>query len=86
MLKYRVLVLELGVVPKVEALDQLKDDESGELIIGPGSGGMQARFSEAKRALPPIVRDQEEKLAQAKRFAMEQSVQHVFFYFISLLT
>ncbi|XP_057307657.1 poly(U)-binding-splicing factor PUF60-like isoform X2 [Hydractinia symbiolongicarpus] len=68
---------ELGVVPKVEALDQPKDDESGELIIGPGSGGLQARFSEAKKALPPIVRDQEERLAQAKRFAMEQSVQHV---------
>lgn len=57
--------------------DQPKDDESGELILGPGCGGLQSRFSEAKKALPKLVREQEEKLAQAKRFAMEQSVQHV---------
>lgn len=70
---------ELGSeAPKVEiACDQPRDDESGELILGPGCGGLQSRFSEAKKALPKLIREQEEKLAQAKRFAMEQSVQHV---------
>lgn len=70
--------LELGVeAPKVEVCNQPKDDESGELVLGVGGGGLQARFSEAKKALPKILREQEEKLALAKRFAMEQSVQHV---------
>lgn len=56
---------------------QPKDDEKGELVLGVGGGGLQARFSEAKKALPTISRAHEEKLALAKRFAMEQSVQHV---------
>lgn len=70
---------DLGVeAPKVDIVtDQIIDDESGDLIIGPGCGGLAARMSEAKRALPKLIREQEEKLAQAKRFAMEQSVQHV---------
>lgn len=63
--------------PKIEISDQPKDDETGELVLGVGGGGLQARFSEAKKALPKIVREHEEKLALAKRFAMEQSVQHV---------
>eukprot|EP00794_Sanderia_malayensis_P005472 gene5472-6156_t len=53
------------------------DDPSGQLIAGPGAGGLQPRPSEAKRALPKITRPQEEALAKAKRYAMEQSVQHV---------
>ena len=57
--------------------NQPKDNEKGELVLGVGGGGLQARFSEAKKALPKILREQEEKLALAKRFAMEQSVQHV---------
>lgn len=57
--------------------DQVVDNESGELIIGPGCGGFPTRFSEAKKALPKLLREQEEKLAMAKRFAMEQSVQFV---------
>lgn len=68
---------EIGVQVSNDDSDQPKDDESGELLVGPGNGGMQPRVSEAKRALPKLVREQEEKLAQAKRFAMEQSVQHV---------
>ncbi|XP_066915151.1 poly(U)-binding-splicing factor PUF60-like isoform X1 [Clytia hemisphaerica] len=57
--------------------NQPKDDGKGDLLLGIGGGGLQARFSEAKKALPKILREQEEKLALAKRFAMEQSVQHV---------
>jgi len=68
---------EIGVVVKTEVVDQIRDDESGELVLGPGTGGLQPRVSEARRALPKLIREQEEKLAQAKRFAMEQSVQHV---------
>jgi len=70
---------ELGVeAPKVEPImDQAIDDQTGDLMVGPGCGGLASRFSEAKKALPKLVREQEEKLAQAKRFAMEQSVQHV---------
>lgn len=71
---------ELGTeAPKIEhnPCDQPKDDETGELLIGPGCGGLTSRFSEAKKALPKLIREQEEKLAHAKRFAMEQSVQHV---------
>ena len=71
-------LLELGVeAPKVLTHDQPKDTEGGELVLGVGGGGLQARFSEAKKALPKILREHEEKLALAKRFAMEQSVQHV---------
>ena len=70
---------ELGLeAPKMEPVkDQVTDDQSGDLVVGPGCGGLASRFSEAKKALPKLVREQEEKLAQAKRFAMEQSVQHV---------
>lgn len=69
---------ELGVeAPKIVEANQPKDTEAGELVVGVGGGGLQARFSEAKKALPKILREQEEKLALAKRFAMEQSVQHV---------
>ena len=70
---------ELGLeAPKVDPVStQVKDDQSGDLVVGPGCGGLASRFSEAKKALPKLVREQEEKLAQAKRFAMEQSVQHV---------
>ncbi|RMX47423.1 hypothetical protein pdam_00002155 [Pocillopora damicornis] len=58
--------------------DQPIDDGSnGELVIGPGAGGMQPRPSEVKRALPPLTYQQEEMLKKAKRFAMEQSVQQV---------
>ena len=58
--------------------DQPVDDGSkGELVIGPGAGGMQPRPSEVKRALPPLTYQQEEMLKKAKRFAMEQSVQQV---------
>lgn len=58
--------------------DQPIDDGSkGELIIGPGAGGMQPRPSEVKRALPPLTYQQEEMLKKAKRYAMEQSVQQV---------
>lgn len=58
--------------------DQPIDDGSkGELIIGPGAGGMQPRPSEVKKALPPLTYQQEEMLKKAKRFAMEQSVQQV---------
>ena len=71
------MIPEIGVVVKEEQSDQPIDDESGELLLGPGTGGLQPRVSEAKRALPKLVREQEERLAQAKRFAMEQSVQHV---------
>ena len=53
------------------------DDQKGQLIAGPGAGGLQPRPSEAKKALPKLTREQEEALARAKRFAMEQSVQHV---------
>lgn len=60
--------------------DQPIDDGSnGELVIGPGAGGMQPRPSEVKRALPPLTYQQEEMLKKAKRFAMEQSVQQVRF-------
>ncbi len=55
----------------------LTDDVNGNLIAGPGAGGLQPRPSEAKRALPKLTRSQEEALAKAKRYAMEQSVQHV---------
>jgi len=71
---------ELGhEAPIVQApvMDQQVDDCTGDLVLGPGCGGMQCRFTEAKKALPKLIREQEEKLAQAKRFAMEQSVQHV---------
>lgn len=58
--------------------DQPIDDGSkGELVIGPGAGGMQPRPSEVKRALPPLTYQQEEMLKKAKRYAMEQSVQQV---------
>lgn len=58
--------------------DQPVDDGSkGELVIGPGAGGMQPRPSEVKRALPPLTYQQEEMLKKAKRYAMEQSVQQV---------
>ena len=58
--------------------DQPIDDGSkGELVIGPGAGGMQPRPSEVKKALPPLTYQQEEMLKKAKRFAMEQSVQQV---------
>lgn len=61
-----------------DAEDQPVDDGSkGELVIGPGAGGMQPRPSEVKRALPPLTYQQEEMLKKAKRFAMEQSVQQV---------
>ena len=66
-----------GEVVLAEPSDQPIDNESGQLIIGPGAGGLQPRPSEAKKALPPLTREMEEFLAQAKRFAMEQSVQHV---------
>ena len=66
-----------GELPKLEIIDQPCNLNKGELTVGPGSGGLQPRFSEAKRALPKLVRAHEERLAQAKRFAMEQSVQHV---------
>ena len=69
---------DLGIEVKVEPIsDQLTDDGKGELLVGAGSGGFQYRFSEAKKALPNLIREQEEKLAHAKRYAMEQSVQHV---------
>lgn len=58
--------------------DQPIDDGSkGELVIGPGAGGMQPRPSEVKKALPPLTYQQEEMLKKAKRYAMEQSVQQV---------
>lgn len=58
--------------------DQPVDDGSaGELVAGPGAGGMQPRPSEVKRALPPLTPMQDEMLKRAKRFAMEQSVQQV---------
>lgn len=75
-------ILEIGVVVKAEVVDQIRDDESGELVLGPGTGGLQPRVSEARRALPKLIREQEEKLAQAKRFAMEQSVQHVSYHIV----
>jgi len=72
---------ELGVEPPKKVVErqetQPKDNEKGELVLGVGGGGLQARFSESKKALPAITREHEEKLALAKRFAMEQSVQHV---------
>ncbi|XP_065648745.1 poly(U)-binding-splicing factor PUF60 isoform X5 [Hydra vulgaris] len=69
---------EVGLeIQPPEGMDQPKDNGSGELLLGPGNGGLHPRFSEAKKALPKIIRAQEEMLAQAKRFAMEQSVQHV---------
>jgi len=70
---------ELGVeVSEVDTIiNQIIDDETGDLVVGPGCGGLASRFSEAKKVLPRLVREQEEKLAQAKRFAMEQSVQHM---------
>jgi len=68
---------DIGEEPLVESLDQPLDSGAGELVHGPGAGGLQARFNEAKKSLPKIERHHEEKLAQAKRFAMEQSVQHV---------
>ena len=75
------LFSELGVEPPKVIVEpqeaQPKDNEKGELVLGVGGGGLQARFSEAKKALPAISREHEEKLALAKRFAMEQSVQHV---------
>ena len=61
-----------------DAEDQPIDDGSkGELVIGPGAGGMQPRPSEVKKALPPLTYQQEEMLKKAKRYAMEQSVQQV---------
>ena len=72
---------ELGVEPAKKVVEQQetqpKDNEKGELVLGVGGGSLQARFSESKKALPAITREHEEKLALAKRFAMEQSVQHV---------
>jgi hypothetical protein len=53
------------------------DGTQGELVLGPGSGGMQPRQSEVKRALPTLAYTQEELLKKAKRYAMEQSVQQV---------
>ncbi|XP_065072045.1 poly(U)-binding-splicing factor PUF60-like [Rhopilema esculentum] len=55
----------------------LYDDGKGQIVAGPGAGGLQPRPSEAKRALPKLTRPQEEALAKAKRYAMEMSVQHV---------
>lgn len=61
-----------------DAEDQPIDDGSkGELVVGPGAGGMQPRPSEVKKALPPLTYQQEEMLKKAKRYAMEQSVQQV---------
>ena len=57
----------------------MDDGSAGELIAGPGAGGMQPRPSEFKKALPPLTLLQEEMLKRAKRFAMEQSVQQVNF-------
>ena len=62
----------------VDEDEQPEDDgKKGELVIGPGAGGIQPRASECKRALPPLTLEQEERLKKAKRFAMEQSVQQV---------
>ena len=62
----------------VEDTDQPEDDgKKGELVIGPGAGGIQPRASECKRVLPALTLEQEERLKRAKRFAMEQSVQQV---------
>ena len=77
------LFLESPVVGAAngETEDQPIDDGSkGELVIGPGAGGMQPRPSEVKRALPPLTYQQEEMLKKAKRYAMEQSVQQASCY------
>lgn len=71
-----------GDAPAPLFIDQARDNEAGELVIGPGAGGLQPRPSEAKKALPRLTREQEELLAKAKRFAMEQSVQHVCCFFM----
>ena len=75
--------MSLGQVSRRDEDDlPAADDPTGQLIAGPGAGGLQPRPSEAKRALPKLTRPQEEALAKSKRFAMEQSVQHVSFLFL----
>ena len=63
--------------PLLPVSQQAVDDGSGDLVPGTGGGALGIRISEAKKALPKLGRAEEEKLAQAKRFAMEQSVHHV---------
>lgn len=76
-----VLVVFVDALVNGDAHDEqpMDDGSAGELIAGPGAGGMQPRPSEFKKALPPLTLLQEEMLKRAKRYAMEQSVQQVKF-------
>lgn len=75
----KCILILLSNIPGNGVKDEQPGDDGtqGELVLGPGAGGMQPRQSEVKRCLPSLAYTQEELLKKAKRYAMEQSVQQV---------